>query len=83
EPGSGSASSGHLTSTAEALYWTGSISAGHVVTITFPVVISPSTAGLFVLNRAVLEDGWSYAQPLEAYTWVEAHIFLPLVLKQP
>jgi uncharacterized repeat protein (TIGR01451 family) len=83
EPGSGFASSGHLTSTAEVLYWTGSISVGGMVTITFPVVISPSTTRLFVLNRAILEDGWNYAQPLEVYTWVEAQIFLPLVLKQP
>ncbi len=83
EPGSGSASSGHLTSTAEVLYWTGAISAGHVVTIAFPVVMNPSTSGLYVLNRAILEDGWNSEQPVEAYTWVEARIFLPLVLKQP
>ena len=83
KPGSASASSGHLTSTSEILNWAGSISAGNVVTITFPVVISPSAAGLFVLNRAILEDGWGHAQPLEAYAWVEVQVFLPLVLKQP
>jgi uncharacterized repeat protein (TIGR01451 family) len=83
EPGSASASSGLLTATEGVLQWTGSMSAGHVVTITVPVVISPSTAGLLVLNRAILQDGWSDVRPLEAYTWVEARIFLPLVLKQP
>lgn len=82
EPGSGFASSGDLTFTADMLHWTGSISAGGMVTITFPVVISPSIAGLFVLNRAILEDDWNHAEPLEAYTWVRAQIFLPLVLMQ-
>ncbi len=83
EPGSASASSGQLTATEGIVHWTGTITAGHLVTITLPVMISPSTAGLFVLNRAVLDDGWGDVQPLEAHTWVKAEIFLPLVLKQP
>jgi uncharacterized repeat protein (TIGR01451 family) len=82
EPGSATASSGQLTSTLDALQWTGTISTGHEVTITFPVMISPSTTNLYVLNRATLTDGWGETQSLEAYTWVERRIFLPLVLKQ-
>jgi uncharacterized repeat protein (TIGR01451 family) len=82
EPGSATASSGQLTSTLDALQWTGTIPTGHEVTITFPAVISPTTVGLYVLNRATLTDGWGETQSLEAYTWVEMRIFLPLVLKQ-
>ena len=49
----------------------------------FPAVISPTVAGRYVYNRAILEDGWGRRHPLEAYTWVEAHLFLPLILRQP
>jgi uncharacterized repeat protein (TIGR01451 family) len=80
--GSGTASSGQLTSTADALLWTGTISTGREVSITFPVVISSSAAGLYVLNRATLADQWGNRQPLEASTWVGMRIFLPLVRKQ-
>jgi hypothetical protein len=76
------ASSGQLTSTADALLWTGTISTGREISITFPVMISPSATGLYVLNRATLADLWGNTQPLEAYTRVEMRIFLPLVLKQ-
>lgn len=82
-PGSGWASSGQLTSTAKAVTWAGSILEGQVVTLTFPAVISPTVAGRYVYNRAILEDGWGRRHPLEAYTWVEAHLFLPLILRQP
>jgi uncharacterized repeat protein (TIGR01451 family) len=75
------ASSGLLTSTAEALLWAGSVSTGQVVTITFPVWISPTAVGLYVLNRASLDDGWGNTHPLEASTWVEVHVYLPLVFK--
>lgn len=81
-PGSGSASSGQLTSTADALQWTGTISTGHEVSITFPVMISSTADGLYALNRATLTDNWSSTKTLEAYTWVEMRLFLPLVLKQ-
>jgi uncharacterized repeat protein (TIGR01451 family) len=81
-PGSAWASSGLLTSTAEALLWTGPIPVGEAVTITFPVVISPTAAGSYVLNRASLDDGWGEVRSLEAYAWVEVQVFLPLVLKQ-
>lgn len=76
------ASSGLLTQTAEQLTWNGSISPGHTVTITYPVVISPTADGLFILNRATLDDGWGNVRSLEASTWVEARMFLPLVFKQ-
>jgi uncharacterized repeat protein (TIGR01451 family) len=82
-PGSAWASSGMLTSTHEALYWSGSILVGQPVTISFPVAISPTLTGRFMLNRASLADGWGDVLPLEAHTWVTARLFLPLVLKQP
>jgi uncharacterized repeat protein (TIGR01451 family) len=81
-PDSGWASSGQLTSTTAGLWWSGSLATGGAVTITFPVVVSSSAGGLFVLNRAIVTDGWNAAVPLEAYTWVETHTFLPLVLKR-
>jgi hypothetical protein len=71
-----------LTSTAEALLWTGPIWIGQGVTITFPVAIDAAAAGRYVVNRARIDDGWNSVQPLEAYTWVEAKAFLPLVLRQ-
>jgi uncharacterized repeat protein (TIGR01451 family) len=81
-PGSARASSGLITSTDEALSWSGSLSIGHVVTITFPVTIEPDATGLYVYNRASLEDQWSNRRPLEAYTTAEVRVFLPLVLKE-
>jgi uncharacterized repeat protein (TIGR01451 family) len=82
-PGSAWASSGLLTSTLEALFWSGSISVGQPVTLSFPVVISPTLTGRYVLNRASLADGWGDVLTLEAHTWVAMRLFLPLVLKRP
>ena len=81
-PGSAWASSGLVTSTHEALFWSGSISVGQPVTLCFQAVISPNLAARYVLNRASLVDGWGDVRTLEAYTWVVARVFLPLVLKQ-
>jgi uncharacterized repeat protein (TIGR01451 family) len=80
-PDSGWASSGVLTSTAHLLVWSGSIAAGNVVTITFPVVITPAVEGFYVYNRASLTDGWGDTVPLETQTLVETYLLLPLVLK--
>jgi uncharacterized repeat protein (TIGR01451 family) len=75
------ASSGLLTSTADALWWTGSISTGQIVTITFPVWVLSPVGSVCILNRASLDDGWGGLYPLEAFTWVDAYLFLPLVFK--
>jgi uncharacterized repeat protein (TIGR01451 family) len=80
-PGRAWASSGLLTPAEGILVWDGSIPVNQVVTITFPVVISPSAIGGYVFNRATLEDGWGSVIPLEAYTWTEARLFMPLVFK--
>jgi uncharacterized repeat protein (TIGR01451 family) len=80
-PDSAWASSGQVAVTDEGLLWTGAISEAEAVTITWPVVISSSAAASYVLNRGSLDDGWGDIRPLEAYTWVEARAFLPLVLK--
>jgi len=80
-PGTARASSGLLTSTTETLLWTVPVSIGQAVTLTFPVMISPTGAGRYILNHASLDDGWGATHPLETYTWVKAHVFLPLVLK--
>jgi uncharacterized repeat protein (TIGR01451 family) len=82
-PGSGSASSGQLTVTTGGTTWSGLIPAGQAVTLSFPVLISQSLAGRYIYNRAFLDDGWGDRRPLEAHTWVEARILLPLILKQP
>jgi uncharacterized repeat protein (TIGR01451 family) len=82
-PESAWASSGQLTSTAELVTWAGSILANQVVTIAFPVMISTSLGSKYLYNRAILEDGWGDRRPLEAHTWVEARLFLPLILRQP
>ncbi len=83
QPGLGWASSGQLTSTAQVVTWAGSIPEDQVVTLTFPAVISPSVGGKYVYNRAILQDGWGNTHPLEAFTWVEARLFLPLIFKHP
>jgi uncharacterized repeat protein (TIGR01451 family) len=80
--GSAQASGGVLTPTAEALLWSGSIPVGQAVTITFPVVISPSANSSYILNRASLDDGWGNVHALEAPTWVEACSYLPLIFKR-
>ena len=80
-PGSGWASSGLLTSTQQLLVWSGTIGTGESVTVTFPVIISPVIEGFYIHNRATLSDGEGEMTPMEAYTLVEARIFLPLVLK--
>lgn len=82
-PGTGWASSGQLTSSAEAIHWEGFIQEDQVVTLTFPALISKSPSGRYVHNRAVLDDGWGERHSLETYTWIEARLFLPLILRQP
>ncbi len=62
------ARSGLLTRRAKALLWTGLISIDQAVTITFPVVISPTAARFYVLTHASLDDGKGNVRPLEAYT---------------
>ena len=52
------------------------------MTITIAVAISPALAGVYVLKRATLDDGWGARHSLESFSWVEAHLFLPLVMKQ-
>jgi len=80
-PGSGWASSGLLTSTAELLVWSGTLGAGEAVTITFPVAITRTVEGFYVYNRASLTDGSGGVVPLEVYTLVETRLYLPLVLR--
>jgi uncharacterized repeat protein (TIGR01451 family) len=82
-PDSTWASSGQVSSTAKALFWNGPLVVGQIVTITFPVTIEPSATGLYVYNRASLEDEWGDSHPLEAYLTAEVRLFLPLVLKEP
>jgi uncharacterized repeat protein (TIGR01451 family) len=83
-PGSARESSGYVTSTAEAVWWSGEIAMQGSVTITIPVSVSPTAPGRYVLNRTTLDDGWGRVQPLEAFTWVEPQrVYLPVVFRQP
>jgi uncharacterized repeat protein (TIGR01451 family) len=81
QPGSGWASSGSLEAIDQSLHWTGTILPGQVVTVTFPVTIAPEAIGLYVYNRASLASTGQDPLPLETYTWVQARLFLPLILK--
>ena len=57
-----------MTRRAEALLGTGLIPIDQAVTITLPVVISPTAARFYVLTHASLDDGKGNVRPLEAYT---------------
>jgi hypothetical protein len=72
-----------VTSTAEAVWWSGEIAMVGSVTITIPVLVSPTAVSGYVLNRATLDDGRGQVQPLEVFTWVEPQrVHLPVVIKQ-
>jgi uncharacterized repeat protein (TIGR01451 family) len=80
-PGSAQASSGTITDTAELLVWSGSIEPGGTVAVTLPLVIRPSAVARYLLLRSDLEDGAGKVETLEAYAWIEAVVFLPVVLR--
>ncbi len=86
-PGTAWASAGALTSTDDVLLWSGAISVGESVTIGFPVLVSPTSAGLYpspglyLLNRATANDGWGDLRALEASTWLRLYVYLPLILE--
>jgi uncharacterized repeat protein (TIGR01451 family) len=79
--GTASASSGALTLTADALLWQGAIPAGDRVTITFAAMPTGDAAHRYVYNRASLTDGRGIRHFLQAYTWTQGQIFLPVVQK--
>jgi uncharacterized repeat protein (TIGR01451 family) len=81
-PGSAWASSGLVTRTVEGVVWDGLIEPGDTIDIHFSVVLDASSAAGFVLNRAVVGDGWNAQYPMETYTWVNAQAFLPTILEQ-
>jgi hypothetical protein len=37
--------------------------------------------GLYAYNRATVDDGRGRTYPLEAYTWIEARLYLPLIFR--
>lgn len=80
--GSAWASAGQVTATEESLLWRGSIPPGENVTLTFATVPLSTCMWLYAYNRARLDDGWGGTYPLEAYTWVTARVFLPIVFRQ-
>ncbi|MCL7453320.1 MAG: DUF11 domain-containing protein, partial [Anaerolineae bacterium] len=76
-PGSAWASTGTLTDSADLVSWNGTIAPGGSVTLKILVVPEPSAAASYVLNRAIISDGWGESHVLEAYTWVDAQVFFP------
>jgi len=81
EPGSAQASSGTISATAEGLVWSGSIEPGGTVAVTLPLTARPSAATSYLLLRSDLEDGAGGIETLEAYAWIKAVMFLPVVLR--
>ncbi|HSJ53871.1 MAG TPA: S8 family serine peptidase, partial [Anaerolineae bacterium] len=81
-PGTAWASSGTISDTAKIVSWTGSIGPGEKVTVHLPVVLEPSAAAHYLLNRAILNDGLGGSTTLEAYTWVQVRLFLPVLFKR-
>lgn len=82
QPGSAWASSGAISDTDQAVFWTGSIEPGATVIVRLPVALQPAAAAHYILNRAQLEDGAGGSTTLEAYAWVEARLFLPVLFKR-
>jgi uncharacterized repeat protein (TIGR01451 family) len=82
EPGSAQASSGMISATEAVLVWSGSIEPGSTVTVTLPLTALPSAAARYLLLRSSLEDGSGGVETLEAYAWVKAVAFLPVLVKE-
>jgi len=80
-PGSAWASGGQITATEEAILWKGDIPAGENLTLHFAVAPLSSSVGLYAYNRAGLHDSWGHTYPLEAYTWIEARLYVPLIFR--
>ncbi|MFN2225007.1 MAG: hypothetical protein ACK2UY_01850, partial [Anaerolineae bacterium] len=80
-PGSPWASGGQITATEHALQWRGIIPAGEDLTLRFGVVPLTTSVGLYAYNRATVDDGRGRTYPLEAYTWIEARLYLPLIFR--
>jgi uncharacterized repeat protein (TIGR01451 family) len=77
--GSAWASNGQITTTEQTLQWRGAIPPGQQVKLHFTVVPLSNCMGLYAYNRAIVNDGWGYHYPMEAFTRVEARLFLPLI----
>jgi uncharacterized repeat protein (TIGR01451 family) len=64
--------------------WTGSISVGMPVTLSYQVTVANSPAGFSIDNRADLHGGYDSPHELKASTYVPHHsLHLPSILKGP
>jgi hypothetical protein len=52
---------------------------GESVTLEIPVIAAPSSAASCILNRATLSDGWGESQTLEDYSWMDVHLYFPII----
>jgi uncharacterized repeat protein (TIGR01451 family) len=81
-PGSALASSGTISEAADALVWSGSIEPGGSAAVTLPLAALPESATRYLLLRSSLEDGAGGVETLEAYAWIKAIMFMPVIFRE-
>ncbi len=72
---------GQITATGQGLEWRGSIPPGEETTLGVAVIPLSPSVGLYAYNRASLDDGWGQIAVLEASTWIEGRLLLPVILR--
>ena len=70
-PGSLSGSSGAWGYGDGIVTWTGALSPGASVTLTFKVTVDEVTGPLAIVNRAVLDDRVGVSRVIQAVTWID------------
>jgi uncharacterized repeat protein (TIGR01451 family) len=64
--------------------WTGALSPGASVTLTFQVTVDEGTGPLAIVNQAVLDDRVGVSRAIQARTWIDPwRYYLPVVAKSP
>jgi uncharacterized repeat protein (TIGR01451 family) len=81
-PGSLSGSSGVWGYGDGIVTWTGALSPGASVTLTFKVTVDEVTGPLAIVNRAVLDDRVGVSRVIQAVTWIDPwRYYIPVVAK--
>ncbi|MDX9829137.1 MAG: S8 family serine peptidase [Anaerolineae bacterium] len=81
-PGSALASSGTISEAANALVWSGSIQPGGSAAVTLPLAALPEAVTRYLPLRSSLEDGAGGVETLEAYAWIKAIMFMPVMFEE-
>ena len=62
--------------------WTGALSPGASVTLTFKVTVDEVTGPLAIVNQAVLDDHVGVSRVIHAVTWIDPlRSYFPVVAK--